>query len=58
MLKEINKEKEREVIIVAHEIVNKIIASNLTKKNYFNIPRQKNNDLIIISNKKLSYISL
>ncbi|MDD2531156.1 MAG: histidine phosphatase family protein [Candidatus ainarchaeum sp.] len=58
LLKEINKEKEREVIIVAHEIVNKIIASNLTKKNYFNIPRQKNNDLIIISNKKLSYISL
>ncbi|MGI6589701.1 MAG: histidine phosphatase family protein [Candidatus Iainarchaeum sp.] len=58
LIEKIKREKDNDIIIVAHEVVNKTIASSLIEKNYFSLPRQKNNDIIIISNKKISCINL
>jgi|GEM_PF-1497431 len=55
-VKKINKNKD--TVIVAHEVVNKSLASMLTGEDYFSIKHQKNEDIILISNKKIIFITL
>lgn len=48
--------KEREIAIVAHESVNRMILSLFLKKEFYEVPRHKNNEVVIINQKSFEKI--